>query len=113
MKTRSCISNVSGLTLWTSLLGFIFLVCSNCDATGSESLRYKFEQGKDYVYEVKIVATLPDAVETRHGTTMFHHQNRFRPGIYPPPFRQSDHQPEIHLAASAVSAATLRRVFPG
>lgn len=68
-KNDSLSVKVYGLALCAAVLCLVSLICCSCNGPGSEKLRYKFEQGKDYVYDVKIVATLPDAVETRHGTS--------------------------------------------
>jgi HEAT repeat protein len=40
-------------------------------AGAAPKLRYGFEQGRKYVYEVKITATLDDAVETREGLSIY------------------------------------------
>ena len=45
--------------------------CLLMPASAAPKLRYAFEPGRQYVYEVKIVATHPEAVETREGLSIF------------------------------------------
>jgi len=51
---------------WPALLA---LCLAGTAVQAAPKLRYKFEASHDYVYEVKIVATLDDTIETRQGLT--------------------------------------------
>ena len=69
MNTIPNTSKISGVARRTCFLGLLTLACLSSNGAGTAPFRYKFEMGKDYSYEVKIVATLPEEIETRHGTT--------------------------------------------
>ena len=52
---------------WITVVGLAVLLASTQSAPGAAKLRWGFEPGRKYLYEVKIVATFPDEVETREG----------------------------------------------
>jgi len=69
MKMLGCSLTVRGTMGWGSILAVSAVLLSSACSPGVPKLRYKFESGHEYAYEVKIVATFADAIETREGVS--------------------------------------------